>query len=254
MHKIGLFFFGIGIAMFFKKDKVGFRIVKYSPLFKQAIAELCCDTGFLGKPIDTVFCDRRLFSKYLTGYYINVEPNLALVALDLDGRVVGYLLGSARWWRYRLYRLTRSPGFVLSMGWEIIGGKYDLASLKFCKWIFLKGWREIPKKPLKGAHFHFNIKKEWRHTGVGKALVEMFLKEVDQHGIDIVYGQMLTFEKRRTQALYDRLGWDVLDRIGVTKFNQFIDGPVYLSTICRSIGQRGTSITFGKDKSVHHIK
>ncbi|NJK92920.1 MAG: hypothetical protein HC904_14525 [Blastochloris sp.] len=56
------------------------------------LREICCDTGFLGKPIDAVFSDRELFADFLTDYYLDEEPDLAVV-LESEGVVQGYVLG-----------------------------------------------------------------------------------------------------------------------------------------------------------------
>jgi ribosomal protein S18 acetylase RimI-like enzyme len=223
---------------------VYFQVVPYRQALRSGLETLCCETGFLGSPIDRVFKDTRLFSKYLTGYYLSVEPDLAFVALDPNGAVIGYIVGSVRRWRYRMYRATRLPGFVAAVLGKIILGRYDKASLRFCLWLFLKGWREIPKAPLHGAHFHFNVQGPYRNSGVAKALLEQFLKEVARRGEDVVYGQMLTFETRRRAELYRRLGWKVFDRTTVSKYSTFLRRRIYLTTIYRSIKEQGTRVRF----------
>src|SRR5438445_597293 len=62
---------------------------------RDAVRRLCCETGFLGKPIDPVFADRELFADFLTGYYTDWEPESAFV-LETGGEVKGYLLGSRK--------------------------------------------------------------------------------------------------------------------------------------------------------------
>lgn len=219
-----------------------FRIVPYREDLRKEIEAICCETGFLGKPIEGVFKDTQLFSKYLTGYYLSVESDLTFVALDPKGRVVGYIAGSVRRWRYRLYRATRMPGFIAQALGKILLGRYDRASLKFCVWLCFRGWREIPKAPLNGAHFHFNVTKAYRNTGAAKRLLETFLKAVESKGGDIVYGQMLTFDARRCAKLYRRLGWEVLDKKAVSKYSSFLKKRIYLTTIYRSIRSQGTRI------------
>src|SRR6516162_7813801 len=60
---------------------------------RQTIRQICCDTGFLGKPVDAIFQDRELFADLFTKPYLEHEPEWALVA-EAEDRVVGYLLGS----------------------------------------------------------------------------------------------------------------------------------------------------------------
>ena len=48
--------------------------------------KLCCDTGFLGDPIDPVYEDRELFADFLTSYYTDHEPESCFL-LDVDGTI-----------------------------------------------------------------------------------------------------------------------------------------------------------------------
>jgi hypothetical protein len=41
---------------------------------REAVRKLCCETGFLGEPIDPVYQDRELFADFLTTYYTDHEP------------------------------------------------------------------------------------------------------------------------------------------------------------------------------------
>ena len=43
-----------------------FTIREYRPSDREAVRRLCCDTGFLGEPIDPVYEDRELFADFLT--------------------------------------------------------------------------------------------------------------------------------------------------------------------------------------------
>jgi hypothetical protein len=45
-----------------------FEIRRFQASDREAIRRLCCDTGFLGNPIDPVFEDREIFADYLTRY------------------------------------------------------------------------------------------------------------------------------------------------------------------------------------------
>ena len=55
------------------------HIRKFCGSDREAVRQLCCDTGFLGQPIDPVFEDRELFANYLTRYYTDAEPEAAFV-------------------------------------------------------------------------------------------------------------------------------------------------------------------------------
>src|SRR5207249_6014364 len=72
-----------------------FTIRSYRKSDREAVRKLCCDTGFLGDPIDPVYEDRELFADFLTTYYTDHEPESCFL-LELDGEIRGYLLGSRK--------------------------------------------------------------------------------------------------------------------------------------------------------------
>ena len=72
-----------------------YSIRSYRPSDRAAVRRLCCQTGFLGEPIDPVYEDNELFADFLTTYYTDHEPESSFV-LELEGEIRGYLLGSRR--------------------------------------------------------------------------------------------------------------------------------------------------------------
>jgi len=72
-----------------------FSIRSYRPTDRDAVRRLCCQTGFLGEPIDPVYEDRQLFADFLTAYYTDWEPESSFV-LEISGEIRGYLLGSRK--------------------------------------------------------------------------------------------------------------------------------------------------------------
>src|SRR5437762_5544472 len=77
------------------KNEKSFTIRSYRDSDREAVRKLCCQTGFLGEPIDPVYEDRQLFADFLTTYYTDHEPESCFL-LEIDGEIRGYLLGS-RW-------------------------------------------------------------------------------------------------------------------------------------------------------------
>ena len=53
---------------------------------RAAVRRLCCQTGFLGTPIDPVYEDRELFADFLTTYYTDHEPESSFV-LEIEGEL-----------------------------------------------------------------------------------------------------------------------------------------------------------------------
>jgi len=56
------------------KNEKSFMIRSYRTSDRTAVRRLCCQTGFLGDPIDPVYEDRQLFADFLTTYYTDHEP------------------------------------------------------------------------------------------------------------------------------------------------------------------------------------
>src|SRR5580765_5486301 len=86
-----------------------FLIRGYRASDREAVRKLCCETGFLGEPIDPVYQDRELFADFLTTYYTDHEPESCFL-LEVDGEISGYLLGSRKPLQNQLYALIKTSG------------------------------------------------------------------------------------------------------------------------------------------------
>ena len=123
------------------QDERKFLIRNYRKEDRATVRRLCCETGFLGDPIDPVFEDRELFADFLTGYYTDWEPESAFV-LEVGGEVKGYLLGSRKPLRQQMYNIYQNAG--LFFRGILHYPRYNTASRRFVHWIFCQGWREVP--------------------------------------------------------------------------------------------------------------
>ncbi len=213
----------------------GFRIRPYAPADRPYVRNICCETGFMGRPVDPVFCDREAFADFFTRYYTDWEPDHALVA-EADGRVVGYLLGCLHFRRYAvvqpLLALICTAPRVL---WRLAAGRYGPESRRFLQWFLLRSWRETPRRPAGCAHFHVNFLPEWRRTAPARAIIFSFLESLPRRGAKGVYGQIQTFTDRRSDRLFRRYGFVLYDRRRVTKFADYYPEPVFVSTFHRSL-------------------
>src|ERR1700744_5226511 len=110
-----------------------FEIRKFCHATDRArVRDLCCETGFLGNPIDPVFEDRELFSDYLTAYYTDWEPESSFVLL-INGEIRGYLLGSPPPFRQQLYNLYNNVALLFRGFFRF--SRYNAASKKFVRWV-----------------------------------------------------------------------------------------------------------------------
>jgi len=204
----------------------------YEARDREVIRCLCCETGFLGKPIDAIFEDRELFADYLTEYYTDVEPESSFV-LEQDGVVKGYLLGSRRPLRQQWHGFFHNLRLFATGMRRYFG--YNPATREFIQWILKNSWREVPAAPRKTAHFHINVLPEARGLAGTHAMLNAYCDYLKAHGEKAVFGQMVTFESRRGTKVLERFGFRVLEKKEITKYRGKHPEAVYLTTAVKQL-------------------
>lgn len=207
-------------------------IRRYEARDRAAVRRLCCETGFLGEPIDPVFEDRELFADYLTRYYTDIEPESSFV-LEQAGEVKGYLLGSYRPYRQQLFNVFNNLS-LFSRGMAKYPF-YNRPTRDFIGWILRNSWREVPKAPRRCAHFHFNMLPEAQGLATTTRLLNSYLDHLRSKGVRQVFGQVVTFESRRGAKVFERYGFQVLERKEITKYRKSHPEPVYLTTVLKQL-------------------
>ncbi len=211
----------------------GIVIRKYEPRDRATVRRLCCETGFLGTPIDPVFEDRDLFADYLTSYYTDREPESSFV-LEQDGVIKGYLLGSRHTLRQQWH------GFFLNfrLFYRVMRHyrTYNRASRDFIGWILRNSWREVPATPKRMPHFHINLLPEAQGVAGTREIVNRFLEYLRDSGEKAVFGQMVTFESRRVR-FFERYGFKVVEKREITKYRKIHPEPVYLTTVIKRLDE-----------------
>jgi len=206
----------------------------YSSTDRDAIRFICCETGFSGKPVDPLFCDRNTFADFFTKYYTDWEPESSFVG-EVDGQVVGYLNGCLRYHYHGFAEKCIIASLVPKVSWKIISGSYNQQSRAFLWWCIFQGSKQTPPVPKESAHFHFNILPEYHNTGIGLRLYRIFVEHLNKHKAKRVYAQLQTSENKRTLRLFNRFGFVVTERRHITKFKDFHDKKIYVSTIVREL-------------------
>jgi len=214
------------------KDDKRFTIRSYRVSDREAVRDLCCQTGFLGDMIDPVYEDRELFADFLTTYYTDHEPESSFV-LEIDGTIRGYLLGCRKPLRNQLYAFQQN--LVLSLRTLLRYFRYNHRSRNFIRWIVMNGWREVPAAPRRTPHFHINLLADARKVSTTRALMSAYLSYLYRCGEKRVYGQIVTFESRRGEKMFERYGFTVLNRSEITKWKRFYPESVYLSTVIKNL-------------------
>ena len=213
-------------------EEKSYTIRSFRPSDRNAIRKLCCETGFLGTPIDPVYEDRQLFADFLTTYYTDWEPESSFV-VEIDGQIRGYLLGSRRPLRNQLYSFWQNVSLFLKALTRCF--RYSEASRRFVLWTLVNGWREVPAAPRRVPHFHINLLPDARKMSTTRALMSAYLSYLYRCGEKRVYGQIVTFESRRGEKMFERYGFKVLNRAEITKYKAFYPQSVYLSTVIKNL-------------------
>ncbi|MEQ1858970.1 MAG: GNAT family acetyltransferase [Chthoniobacteraceae bacterium] len=209
-----------------------FEIRRFERADRERVRELCCETGFLGKAIDPVFEDRELFADYLTAYYTDWEPQSSFVLL-VNGKILGYLLGSRFPLRQQLYNFYNN--IALFLRGVVRYPRYNAASKKFVKWVLTQAWREVPQAPRRTAHFHINLLPDARSVANARAITNAYLQYLHDAGEKRVFGQMVVFEDRRGTKMFERYGFKVLNKAEITKYRDLHPEPVYLCTVVKDL-------------------
>ena len=210
----------------------GFTIRSYRSSDRETVRKLCCQTGFLGQPIDPVYEDRQLFADFLTTYYTDHEPESSFV-IEIDGEIRGYLLGSRKPLRNQLYSFWQNISLFLKALTRYF--RYHDRSRRFIRWTLVHGWREVPAAPRRVPHFHINLLPDARKMSTTRALISAYLSYLYRCGEKRVYGQIVTFESRRGEKMFERYGFIVLNRAEITKYKAFYPESVYLSTVVKNL-------------------
>ena len=214
------------------KQEKPLAIRSYRPEDRATLRRLCCQTGFLGEPIDPVYQDHELFADFLTAYYTDWEPESSFV-LEIDGEIRGYLLGSRKPLRNQLYAFWQNVSLFLKALSRYF--HYNQKSRRFVRWTLMYGWREVPAAPRRVPHFHINLLPDARKMSTTRALMSAYLSYLYRCGEKRVYGQIVTFESRRGERMFERYGFKVLNRAEITKYKAFYPESVYLSTVIKTL-------------------
>lgn len=214
------------------KNDPSFVIRSYAVSDREAVRTLCCRTGFLGEPIDPIYEDRELFADFLTTYYTDHEPESSFV-IEQNGELVGYLLGSRKPFLNQLYSFYQN--ICLFLRALLRYGRYNDSSRQFILWILKNGWREVPAAPRRTPHFHINLLPDARKMSTTRALLSAYFSYLHRSGDKAVYGQIVTFESRRGEKMFERYGFKVMNRAEITKYKSFHAGSVYLSTVVKNL-------------------
>lgn len=174
-----------------------FAIRKYRASDREAVRSICFLTGLMGTPVESIYGDKESFADMFSGYYTDVEPESAWVAVpeDDENHVVGYLLGcvdSRRAWdparvgakhaflRGLLFRPGTAGFFFRLLGDVIRDGGVHRTPVDY---------DAFP------AHFHTNLLPAAR-GGVGVRMHDVFVAHLCKLGVVGVHAETMAHNER----------------------------------------------------------
>jgi len=210
------------------------RIRKYRKSDRKAVRKICCDTGFLGNPIDSIFQDRELWADALTSFYTDKEPESIFVAEE-KGKIIGYIFGCRISWREGSYVKRNALGWIIKLFWRYFTNKYNKKTKEFVKYLLFHSKGEIPKTPRNYAHLHINIVEQRRYKGVGKKLMEAYFNYLRSYGVKNVYLETFNYAGSPSYRFFKSFGFKVYDKVENHLWDKHFDKKVFLTTMVKGL-------------------
>lgn len=182
-----------------------YAIRPYRPGDRAAVRRICIETAWLGRPGPRRIGDGWVWAEYWTRYYTDREQDSSwVVAGRHDGRVAGYLTGTADAARVERYVPFLLPGIV----WRVVRKRLlrrreprgAILSLLASAW---RGETNLSARVLQAfpATFHVNLLPAARGQGLGSVLLETFLARMRRLGVPGVHATPSSVNRAIAAAL-----------------------------------------------------
>lgn len=186
------------------------QVRPYEPRDRAAVRRICHRTGFMGEPADWMWRDQPSFADAFCGWYTDHEPGSAAVA-ELDGRVVGYLLGC------RDSRRAPSPAVAVARHALRRGIAFRPGTAPIIWRSAADVVRDLARRrvrfrdyevddPAYPAHLHINLLPEARGSGAGGRLVRRWLDQLRADGVAGCHLQTMA-ENTGAIAFFEAMGF-----------------------------------------------
>lgn len=198
---------------------------------RQAVRDICAATCWMGEHRTEAIPDDWIWAEYWTRYFTDVEPQHSWVVRD-EGRVVGYLTGTADAARAEAYTLRLGPGIV----WHVVRrrlmrrpqSRRAIASLLGS---LLHDRISLPPPLLRHfpATMHMNLLPPVRRGGIGMKLLGLFVERMRRLGVSGIHAQPLDINVAPRRALA-RAGFHPVGSTPTRAFGHVHPEPVNVET------------------------
>lgn len=187
------------------------------------VREIAWKTAFQGALPKRTQVDKNLLADLLTLYYTDLEPESIFVA-DVNGKVVGYIMGSINPGRFRKKTIEL---FLIKIAPRIVFGRYkktirNLPLLFFLISGVLKGERDPKMEDEYTAHLHINIEGDYRGSGLGSQLMSVWLQYLEKRKVGGVYLSTVSTNQKAI-LFFEKLGFRLFCHYRST-FWSFVSG------------------------------
>ena len=164
-------------------------------------------TGYFGSSAARFFPDRDLFGDLWVAPYFATSGCCNFVAEE-EEEVVGYIVGSCDTAAYR--RSVARHAARCGVRW--LGGRYRNAAGSL-RYLLRAAWYSGPAAPVRAypAHLHINLLPRARGKGLGRKLLDAFVRCVRTRGVPGVQ-LATTIENEAALGLYRAAGFRVWER------------------------------------------
>jgi len=229
-----------------KQGEILFRGFRPNEDDEQQMRELVFNNAFLGRPFDVICPCKQWFGDVVLTPYIKFQQENVLVAIEKDTRrLIGYLTGSLGGLEFEkkqyevMKNLAVSLGVALSMPWNL----FEHACRLFLAHVVFKGERERPMHPPSGAHWHFQVNRDFRGQGVGTALLRRFVREAIDADFELIWAEVNSYPEKPPEYFLDR-GWSIYDARPTEIFRDKVDFPVQTLCITRPLSSLAATMHF----------
>lgn len=191
---------------------------------REAIREMLRQGGQRGNPLSRYIEDEELVLRMLVDYYVDYEPECCVVA-EIDGEVVGCVLGSRDSHRYDRIMLTRYlPRLLGRVIYRMFTLQYrTMKNYRIIWWFLTRAWREIPGSPGKDfpLSVHITVSKNYRGYRLGRRLIDAAAENGRLMGLPGGHGVVV--EEAHRNVFARTLGATLLETKRTTFWKHFSD-------------------------------
>ena len=203
---------------------------------RRDVRYVCCDTGFMGEPMEIFMDGREVFADLWSSYYTDHEPEHIWVA-EADGQVVGYIFGGLdtqrqeQITRNRIFPKLILKAFITGCAWSARTRRYASSAIRSMR----RGELKMPNLSREyPAHLHTNILEGYRGIGLGKKMMAAWIDHLSEHKVKALH-LVTTTRNKLAVPFYKRMGFETIFEAPTTMYDYLIDEPVALLGMGRKL-------------------